>query len=125
MLGQRLRADLHRGKVMTRILVQMDSETCHVQIQGHADFAVEEPDIVCSAVSILTYTLLQSLSNLDIPMTSHVENGFVEIYVPANEQVQGVISVIQTGFHLLESEYPKNIQIYGVSGEAGVSALSL
>lgn len=104
---------------MTQILIQTDGETCHIQIQGHADFTTGQPDIVCSAVSILTYTLLQSLSDLEIPMASHVDDGFVEIYAPATEQVQGVLSVIQTGFQLLEINYPKNIQIYGVSGEAG------
>lgn len=35
-----------------------------LKVRGHADFAAHGKDIVCAAVSVLTYTLIESLDGL-------------------------------------------------------------
>lgn len=88
---------------------------------GHAGAATKGQDIVCSAVSVLCYTLAQSAINLynegllsEEPITN-IKDGFVEIKMKphrdAKAEVGRTIAVIETGFLLLSRTYPDFVSL--------------
>ena len=92
-----------------------------VTVNGHSGYANEGEDIVCSAISILTYTLyckmskMQSEDKLNGKMYVSMEKGFCTLSAKPNikneEEFKVVIDVIHTGFEALEQEYPDYVKI--------------
>jgi uncharacterized protein YsxB (DUF464 family) len=89
--------------------------------EGHAGAAEKGRDIVCSAVSILSYTLAQSACDLynegllsEEPITN-IKDGFVEIQMKphrdSKDEVRRTIAVIETGFLLLSRTYPDFVSL--------------
>jgi len=98
-----------------------------VTVTGHAGFADDGEDIVCASCSILTYTLLQSLLEMEAEgaLTSYHE-GFDdgtenavdgkfrvtgEAAAYAADKLDTVLGVISAGFALLQEEYPDCVQL--------------
>ena len=93
--------------------------TVKIDIIGHAEYA-NENDIVCSAISILTYTLMQRLQDLDgVNAFKRYEctckAGEVHICVlPKRESKRDFYTMLNTiirGYQLLNNKYPENISV--------------
>ena len=103
------------------VKITYDTNKFALSVKGHAETAVKGQDILCSAVSILTYTLAQNLiSNANClvtePQINLNDGSAVIICVPKDEyaaEIKQIFDVIMTGFYLLEKSYKKNIKILG------------
>ena len=84
---------------------------------GHSGFSERGKDLVCSAVSILVYTLIDSIDKdmLESDPVVVMESGDVLFRVvakpEAEKEIDGVFRVIRKGFRLLENNFPANIKI--------------
>ena len=95
-----------------------------VTVRGHAGTAPAGQDLVCAAVSTLTYTLAENVAQLHrwrkvAKPKIRLENGDAEIScVPAaacRSAVMDVFEAVCIGFALLEEKYPDVIS-YRVHG---------
>ena len=86
-----------------------------LKTQGHAEYAEPGKDIVCAAVSILVFTLIESIDERDLSERSVIEqeSGKVLVSVKPKQstevKIRAVFEVIKNGFLLLEKNYKKNI----------------
>lgn len=91
-----------------------------ITITGHADF---NPglDIVCSAVSMLTYTLMQCLKDAEdkgclTECKMSYQSGDVFISVMPEQfyrkLLENTVDTIITGFELLADKYPDNVKLF-------------
>lgn len=92
-----------------------------ISITGHAEYSKKgEPDIVCSAVSMLSTTLVQCLTEME--EKGYIENlhkkmkdGEVKVnFTIKSEGYYGVnilLYTIFTGFLLLQNQYPDNVKV--------------
>ena len=89
-------------------------------VDGHANYAEPGQDIVCSAASILVYTLIDTLEQ-------YKTNGIVKDYKAKSKNGRAIITcrpgggdkakitygTIMNGFRLLAEYYPGNVRIVG------------
>lgn len=108
---------------MTRIKVSLEKDgSFELHAKGHAGYARAGEDIVCSAVSILIFTMLESIDEKDLsfPPVVIMESGRTLVRVrPKNEnrgKICGVFDVICKGFELLQKNFPKNVKFSRVGG---------
>ena len=90
-------------------------------LQGHAGGAPRGQDLVCAAVSMLTYALAQRLTELDSkgalvqPPKICLTPGDAQISAIAKEnraaQVQEAFALIRSGLTLLQHHYPQQVQL--------------
>lgn len=97
---------------MTTIKCEIN-ETINITISGHAGYAPAGKDIVCSAVSILSMTLLQKLIELGIEPEHEIKSGLVKISFRETGETLAIWDTIMCGFRILEENFPKNIKILG------------
>ena len=91
-------------------------------IEGHAGYSHCGPDIVCSACSILAYTMLQSILSTggecikELSYGDDPDNGtfMLDIVAPSEgeaEKIRTIYKVIASGFALLADQYPQNVNL--------------
>lgn len=102
---------------MTRIDVRQSHDHVRISIHGHAEFA-RENDIVCSAISVLTYQLLNSLSLLqemgavkDLAAEALNGSAMADFKVIKTDVWDTAWMVIRIGYRMLEEQYPSNLQL--------------
>ena len=101
------------------IQIRMDVEGMRLEIEGHAGYAPIGQDIVCAAVSTLTYTLAQNLALMLCAdeYTADLENGhaYIEARPPETlaELCRGIFMTIANGYAMLEAQYGQYIQFEG------------
>lgn len=102
---------------MTRIDLEKYHDTYMFRSMGHTGFATVGKDILCSAVSVLCYTLREYLENAhskgDVTALSYdFSEGSVEIDFSFSEEessaVEGVRAIL-FGFELLRENFPDHI----------------
>ena len=81
-----------------------------ITAKGHAGYAPEGQDIVCSAVSILLYTLAAALG--DDAYDLHMDKGESRIRWKVNKKNNRTQDVILEGFRLLAGTYPKYVEYH-------------
>ena len=84
-----------------------------ITLAGHAGYAPRGQDIVCAAVSALTYTLQESLNRLteDTVGFSYAP-GRVDIsFADLSAQGQMIINSFIVGMELLAGSYPDNVNL--------------
>lgn len=101
-------------------LIRYDEEAHHLSINGHAGYAPEGQDIVCAAVSSLTYTLANALMGLEqqglvADLSLRMDNGAVDMAcVPRGESgktaLHTVYDTIVGGYELIARSYPQNVR---------------
>lgn len=107
---------------MTTIEYTSDDNKVSIIIDGHADYNPGGEDIVCSALSILTCTLMNALLDLEdrciIFNYGHTDTddaGHAEIryqYLDCDlKEVSSVVDTILLGYELLSNTYPDNVQL--------------
>lgn len=91
---------------------------------GHAGYAEQGKDIVCSAASILFYTACETVSMIggnafEVKPTFNIENSdsSVSAYIkckPKEDYIAVIDTIYQTiynGYKLLADGYPKNVSL--------------
>lgn len=101
------------------IRVVYDRKVHRVTAAGHAGYAPYGSDIICSAVTILIYTLAETAERmvergvLD-DCAVHMDNGNADILcLPSTEQVVTIYTVMDNicvGFELLRNTYPTYVE---------------
>lgn len=112
--------------VVTTAIFTQHGKEYNISITGHAGYSSLEPDIVCSACSVLACTLMQCVlceeaaGNLETLSTSE-DNGYVGISFTACDhstvRMQSIVETIATGFAMLAHEYPDNVNLSVKTGE--------
>lgn len=89
---------------MITILVAAD----RIHVSGHANMAPRGSDIVCSAVSALTLTLIRGLEEIaDVELYESVENGNICIeWQTVNDTGKALIDTWFLGICGIALEYP-------------------
>ena len=104
---------------MTSVEVMQVRDRVSISVEGHAGFAEPGKDIVCSAVSILCYTLRRVVENLNLRgllSEKHItfSNGAVYIdFTPrygCEISVMEQVNAILEGFNILAENYPENVE---------------
>ncbi|HKM28318.1 MAG TPA: ribosomal-processing cysteine protease Prp [Anaerovoracaceae bacterium] len=100
---------------MTTIICENDMRKYTIMIDGHSGYNPGN-DIVCASCSILTYTLLNALANMDTEEfdSKEYDGGFVIGVKGTREtwpEVKTVIETIMLGYELLQEQYPANVSV--------------
>lgn len=100
---------------------QKNKGTISLEVKGHAGQAPEGHDIVCSAASILTYTVAQYLKYVEkqrgLRKKPQIElkNGDALIVAKPTEEYMGEVLnaffVAEVGFSLLSHNYPQFVEL--------------
>lgn len=100
---------------MTHIRRSIRDRHYKIEIDGHADSAEYGKDLVCCAISTLTFTLIAYLEEQAdkgrvLAYTSHLEDGYIclECNLIDNSVIEG-IEAIEQGYELLEKNFKKYI----------------
>lgn len=100
---------------MTVIDLSLQTDGITVKVKGHAGYDKSGKDIVCSAVSILSYTLVSAITeNTDLfsDVIAEMQPGNVNISaVPCSYDAVKIVRCICRGFELLAKKYPDNVKI--------------
>ena len=102
---------------MTNISVIRKNNKVIVEITGHANYSESGKDIVCAGVSILSYTLLNAISeeeellNCDILVKeTNEKKGYFYLefnyYSHASERIEVILNTIELGYLSLQQCYP-------------------
>lgn len=108
---------------MTTVTYKRCKDIISVDISGHAGQAEAGKDIVCSAVSILAFTLRSAFitsigDNTADRYEEKYRNGQIYLSMRVkNELAAERAAAILKGYELLEENYPKNVQIFFQNGE--------
>ena len=91
-----------------------DRQCYSLEAYGHAEYSDSE-DIVCAAVSMLTFCLAGRLEHIADKFTSDLNDGDAFIgYTnegPADLRVRYAFETIQAGFELLGERYPGHVSV--------------
>lgn len=107
---------------MTTITLTRTKETICIDIKGHAEYAESGKDIVCSAISILAYTLAEHLATVFeqgiIKKKPIVELGDGSFRIECNTDDKKVYSYllgkymfVMVGYELIQNTYPEYVEI--------------
>lgn len=113
---------------MTQVNIHEKEGKWNITIYGHAEnpYAEDKGNILCAAVSILGYTLMQVMRDAQerkeiTVYQEHYSAGEIEIYAEAQKKeekkIREMVSVIKTGYCLLEKEYPGKVHVVGEKKE--------
>ena len=99
--------------------IRIDVEGMRLEIDGHAGYAPAGQDIVCAAVSTLTYTLVQNLALMLCAdeYTADLEDGHARITAcppeASAELCRCIFMTIANGYAMLAAQYGQYIQFEG------------
>lgn len=103
---------------MTEII--FDNKNLKVTIKGHAMSDEKGKDLICAAVSALTYTLAENIkaySGLIDEIKAHIRLDEGDAEISVTEYPEDIGSILRTtftticvGFNKLARTYPKNIK---------------
>lgn len=102
---------------MTQIRLQTEGNNTELTVMGHCNAGrINGFDLCCCAVSILVYTLLETLSKLNLKAYKGSYGGGWCYITFSNkskefEKAKGAIETIMNGFDLLKKSYPSSIYI--------------
>jgi uncharacterized protein YsxB (DUF464 family) len=97
---------------MLKIHPRINGNAFRISVKGHAGFDKAGKDIVCAAVSALTYTMIQALVDQEIEPDSYRDDpGDFYLSAKLNEPAKIAVQTILRGYDLLSSAYPENILI--------------
>lgn len=110
---------------MIDITYTKDKSSLKVEIKGHAEYGRYGEDIICSAVSILAYTLAEAVRKLceEEPFLYHstidlkAGNSLIEMTLGdvLTTKPLYTFDVLNRGFSMIEDTYPNNVK-YTVVG---------
>lgn len=95
-------------------MIKIESEKDRLRVSGHAGYAEVGKDIVCSAVSILVVTLVESLKKQNENIKYKLEEGNLILCkqeLGSSEKL--LLSSFLIGIDMLEDMYPEYITRLG------------
>ena len=102
------------------IHIKYDTVRLTVKVEGHAGVAPQGKDIVCSAVSILTYTLAKAIEGmynrdeLNEILKINLESGNAEISISPRfafrKDARLIFDTICDGYELVAEDYPQHVE---------------
>ncbi len=99
---------------MIHVLIERES-TLKVEVQGHANFSQEGSDIVCSAVSMIMFTIANKLDEMEKFITIEIDEengGYMQIEIIKNdEETTLLFDTLIFGLKMVEEQYQKYIEI--------------
>ncbi|GLC32212.1 ribosomal-processing cysteine protease Prp [Clostridium omnivorum] len=96
---------------------QSSSKILGFNIEGHAEYGEEGEDIVCSAVSALSYTIVNGITEvLKISVEHIIKDGFLQLSLRDNnleeiEKCQVLLETMLLGFKSMEIGYGDYIKV--------------
>lgn len=107
--------------IQARFEKSEDGKTIILTVKGHSEQAEMGRDIVCSAASILAYTVAQMVTTMreegKLKKNPHIrmDSGDATITCKPNkhyfDEAMLVYSVAQTGYELLAHTYPEYVRV--------------
>lgn len=98
---------------MIKVKFSIDNKNLKtIEVNGHAYFDIKGNDIVCSAVSSVLYSCLNSFKCLN-KNDVELKDGHCKIsnLEKLDEHDLTVVEVFKKGIELISNEYPKNVKI--------------
>ena len=95
-------------------MIKVENTKARLTVSGHAGYAEVGKDIVCSAVSILVVTLVESLKKQNENIKHKLEEGNLILYkqeLGSSEKL--LLSSFLIGIDMLEDMYPEYITRLG------------
>ena len=109
---------------MLKVRVREKENLMEIKMEGHADYAEAGKDIVCSACSILLFTLLEELQKqqtegkVKITVLEMGESGRCNVEITDwSRETEVVLETILNGYKIIEKNFPKNILFLDEIGE--------
>ena len=106
---------------MIRVTFAHENGTVILKVEGHAGQDDSGHDIVCSAASILAYTLAQTMRYIEEQQgfetnpVIHLSEGKATILVKPKEEYEGEVLqtffTIEVGYSLLAQNYPQYVEL--------------
>lgn len=99
---------------MTNVSIQKSGiQVTSIKISGHAFFADPGNDIVCSAISMIAYTIGNQMILLDEKGTKvTINDGLFKISNDSkNDKIQLLFDTLILGLKMIEENYKNNINI--------------
>ena len=101
------------------ITVTYSPEKRQIRMKGHAGYAEDGKDIICSAASTLFFTLCQSLISIEeclakAPEMEKTKGIAVVSCVPkadCEETIDTIFWTVLNGFHMLANQYPDYLNL--------------
>lgn len=103
---------------MTKANIFKTDDTINkINLSGHAFFAEYGQDIVCSAISMVCYTVANQLFIIqEKNVNVKIDEGFFEISIEeVNHDNQLLLNTLVTGIRMIEEEYENAIKIKEVA----------
>lgn len=109
--------------ITIRVSENREEKSVKLDVEGHAGYAEYDKDIVCSAVSVLTYTVAQLLlemnanGRLSEPPTVKLCSGESVVEAKCRSgihyacEASRIMHFAKTGYALLQNEYPEYIKL--------------
>ncbi len=97
---------------MIKCLVSKDDKVKSIVISGHANYSEYGTDIVCSAVSMLSYAIANKLMQLGYKQAVTItDNKFEFINNVENSDVDLLLDTLVEGIYMVADQYAKYIKI--------------
>ena len=104
-------------------VLRKEGELTGYEVKGHAEYAEEGEDIVCSAISVLAQTGIFSLNSLvSIVGSEKIDKGFLRCSVPEDitderkKEAQLIMNTVLVGMFQTARSYPDRIKIFDEGG---------
>ncbi len=97
---------------MIKCIVNKDDKVNSVVISGHANYSEYGTDIVCSAVSMLSYAIANKIMLLGYKNVVNItDNKFEFINNVENSDVNLLLDTLVDGLYMVSDQYAKYIKI--------------
>lgn len=98
-------------------MIEVTQHKDKISIRGHANYAEHGKDIVCSAVSVLVQTLIQSVENLTADRIEYsMSPGTVDIkFWSLSDQSKVLIDSFFIGIKGIAEAHPANVKLTELS----------
>ena len=106
--------------ITARFYQKPSNGSIHMTLKGHADTAPKGEDLICSAATMMAYTVAQAVQfmyengHLKKKPKIHIKDGEATIIATPTEDGYALALhtfwVAQCGIHVLAHNYPSNVQ---------------
>ncbi len=97
---------------MIRVEYECEKRTHKLKVEGHAGYSECGNDIVCSAMSAISYALVGFLENTDTRyICEDMECGYLELSCPKGKDADAAFKMALIGYMQVEKQYPRNVEV--------------
>ena len=100
--------------------IKYDPEAYHLSLEGHAGLDIRGEDIVCSACSILLWTLVVAAQEFNMDLKLDKDSGKADVSCLPDqgneEKCRYLFNVIASGLEMLAEKYPEHVEMGGSYG---------